>query len=241
MGRAALKTRVLGLAGCCLLAAGLTACGMAGISQNANLIAGKEAFIEKCGSCHVLERAGTQGATGPSLDDSFARALRDGMGRGTVEGVVHDQILHPADVPEDSAAYMPADLVTGELARDVAAYVAFAAARGGEDEGQLATAGTPELEADAPPGKKLFVAGAGEAQACGNCHALEDAGTNASTGPDLTKVLAGESADQIREAIVNPSAELTPGFSDIMPKNYGEALTDKQLKDLVEYLAEQAG
>lgn len=241
MSRTALKTRLLGLAGCCLLGVGVSACSSAGVSENANLIAGKEAFVEKCGSCHVLERAGTQGATGPSLDAAFERALTDGMGRGTVQGVVHDQILHPADVPQDSPAYMPPDLVTGKLARDVAAYVAFAAARGGEDEGQLATAGTPEVEADAPPGKKLFVAGADEAQSCANCHALEDAGTNASTGPDLDEVLAGQSPEQIRQAIVNPSAKLTPGFGDIMPKDYGETLTDKQLKDLVDYLAEQAG
>lgn len=241
MSRTALKTRLLALAGCCLLAAGVSACSSAGISDEANLIAGKEAFVEKCGSCHALERAGTQGATGPSLDASFDRALLDGMGRGTIQGVVHDQILYPADVPQESRAYMPPKLVTGELARDVAAYVAFAAARPGEDEGQLASAGTPELEADAPPGKKLFVTGADEAQACGNCHALDDAGTNASTGPDLDEVLAGESPEQIRQGIVNPSARLTPGFGDIMPKDYGEALTDKQLQDLVEYLAEQTG
>ena len=224
-----------------MLAGVLSACGTGGISEDADLIAGKEAFVEKCGSCHVLGRAGTQGATGPNLDAAFDRALRDGMGRGTIQGVVRDQILYPGDVPQESEAYMPPKLVTGDLAEDVAAYVAFAAARGGEDEGLLATAGTPELEADAPPGKKVFVAGAGEAQSCANCHALDDAGTNAATGPDLDETLAGATPEQIREAIVNPSAELTPGFGDIMPKNYGEALSDEQLQDLVEYLAEQTG
>ncbi len=236
------RTRLLAAAAWGLLAAGLSACGSGGVSENADLIAGKKAFAQKCGSCHALERAGTTGATGPNLDDAFERALRDGMGRGTVAGVVHEQILYPANVPQESEAYMPPKLVTGKLARDVAAYVAFAAARPGEDKGKLASAGgTPPVPADAPPGLKLFVAGKDDAQACGNCHALDAARTQATTGPALDATLKGMSAEEIEKAIVDPSAELTPGFSDIMPKDYGEALTDKELQELVDFLAEQSG
>ena len=32
---------------------------------DADLVAGKQLFVEKCGSCHVLARAGTKGTTGP--------------------------------------------------------------------------------------------------------------------------------------------------------------------------------
>jgi plastocyanin len=39
---------------------------------------------------------------------------------------------------------MPAKIVTGDAAKDVAAYVAFVAAKGGEDEGPLAKVGAPE-------------------------------------------------------------------------------------------------
>ena len=49
------------------------------------------------------------------------------------------------------------------------------------------------------------------------------------------------SAEEILKAIVDPSAELAPGFSDVMPKDYGEALTDTELQQLAEYVAEQAG
>ncbi len=225
-----------------MLAAGLSACESDNVDSNADLIAGKKAFAEKCGSCHALERAGTTGATGPNLDDAFRQALAEGFGRGTIRGVVADQIKFPADVPEDSPAYMPADLVEGRLVGDVAAYVAMVAARPGEDEGKLATAGgRPQVPEDAPLGLKLFVAGKDDAQACANCHALGAAQTQATTGPDLDTVMKGMSAKEIEKAIVDPSAELTPGFSDIMPKDYGEALTGKQLQDLVEYLAEQTG
>ena len=225
-----------------MLAAGLSACESDNVDPNADLIAGKKAFAEKCGSCHALERVGTTGATGPNLDDAFRRALADGFGRGTIRGAVASQIKHPADVPEDSPAYMPADLVDGRLVGDVAAYVAMVAARPGEDKGKLATAGGgPPVPEDAPPGLKLFVAGKDDAQACGSCHTLGAARTQATTGPDLDTALKGMSAKEIEKAIVDPSAELTPGFSDLMPKDYGEALTDTELQELVDYLAEQAG
>lgn len=241
MSRTPFRTRLLGIAACGVLAAGVSACESDNIDRNADLVAGKKAFAQKCGSCHVLERAGTTGATGPNLDDAFRQALSDGFGRGTIRGVVADQIKFPADVPEDSPAYMPADLVEGRLVGDVAAYVATVAARPGEDTGKLATAGgMPPVPQDAPPGLKLFVAGKDDAQACGNCHTLGAAGTQSPTGPDLDAILKGMSAKEIEKAIVDPSAELTPGFSDLMPKDYGEAFTATELQELVEYLAEQA-
>jgi plastocyanin len=96
--------------------------------------------VQKCGSCHVLQRANTTGLQGPSLDQAFAAAKRDGLGEQTVEGVVERQI---ANVRRNSI--MPEDLVTGSDADDVAAYVAFAAAVPGEDQGALAQAGQPKV------------------------------------------------------------------------------------------------
>ena len=122
------------------MAAGMSACESDNIDPNADLVAGKKAFAQKCGSCHVLARANAKGAQGPNLDESFRQALSEGFGRDTIHGVVLDQIAHPADVPRDSPAYMPANLVTGKLARDVASYVAAVAARPGKDTGKLATA-----------------------------------------------------------------------------------------------------
>jgi plastocyanin len=122
------------------MAAGLSACESDNVAQDADLIAGKKAFSQKCGSCHVLARANSKGTQGPNLDDSFRQALRDGFGRDTIHGVVDDQIHHPAKVPQDSPAYMPANLVTGKTASDVAAYVAFVAAKPGKDKGKLQSA-----------------------------------------------------------------------------------------------------
>src|SRR5688572_7302258 len=120
-----------------------------------NVINGKQQFVAKCGSCHILNRAGTKGVTGPNLDQAFARARQDGFGDSTFEGIVHRQIGQPARRaqvdPETGKILpkMPANLVTGEDARDVAAYVASAVAKGGEDQGALASIGAAEAKGTA--------------------------------------------------------------------------------------------
>ena len=140
MGRSPLRRTLAGLVAGGSLAVALGACGTDTVPQNADLIAGKRAFVKSCGSCHVLGRATTKGNSGPNLDDAFRQALRDGFGRDTVRGVIHQQILHPARLPKDNVAYMPAKLVKGKLAQDVAAYVASVTALPGKDAGRLGSA-----------------------------------------------------------------------------------------------------
>ena len=135
-----MKNRLMGLAACGTMALGLTACENDNVPRDADLIAGKKVFVQKCGACHVLNRAQTKGSQGPNLDDAFRQSLKDGFGRDTVHGVVFDQIRHPAGVPTSSPAYMPPKLVTGKVAFDVASYVAAVVSRPGKDEGKLATA-----------------------------------------------------------------------------------------------------
>ena len=113
-----------------------TGCGQ----EEADLVTGKTLFVQKCGSCHVLERAGAKGTQGPNLDEAFGPSRRDGLGETTVEGVVLRQI---AFVRKNST--MPANLVEGPEARAVAAYVAMVAGQPGKDKGALANAGKPKV------------------------------------------------------------------------------------------------
>jgi plastocyanin len=148
-----------------------------------NLVNGKTQFIGKCASCHVLARANATGVVGPNLDEAWQQAEADGLGRSTFKGVVHRQIQVPARSPQVDpvtgrvTAQMPANLVTGEDAEDVAAYVAEVAARRGEDRGQLGTigqdrsnevataeGGTLEIPAD-PSGALAYTFGSAEAEA----------------------------------------------------------------------------
>jgi mono/diheme cytochrome c family protein len=120
-----------------------------------NLIAGKQAFVAKCGSCHTLARAETKGIIGPNLDEAFRAALSEGAKRATVRGIVEKQI----EIPNPEGA-MPKNLVSGSTRQDVAAYVAQSAAKPGKDTGLLATAvqapgaGKPAVE----NGGKLSIA-----------------------------------------------------------------------------------
>jgi mono/diheme cytochrome c family protein len=152
-----------------LVAAGavlaLSACSAHPEAQSADLIAGKQLFVQKCGSCHVLARAGTKGTTGPNLDEAFQQSIKDGMPRSDFAGAIHGQILHP-----NRNGVMPAKLVTGDQAYDIAAYVAKSVAAGGKDTGLLATAvkqagggkpavekaGAIQIDAD-PTGQLAFV------------------------------------------------------------------------------------
>jgi mono/diheme cytochrome c family protein len=208
----------------------LAACGR----DEPDLSKGKAEFVEKCGSCHALSRAGTAGTQGPSLDKAFQTALADGIDRDTVQGIVHDQILHPR-----KGSIMPADLVTGEDAHDVAAYVAFAAAKSGDDQGALASAGL----AQAKSGEQIFTAAG-----CAGCHTFGPAGSNGTIGPDLddlqaaaTKYAKNQTPEEyVRESIVQPDAFLVPGFGNAMPSFEGR-LTDEQIQALTDYLLQNGG
>ena len=94
---------------------------------------------------------------------------------------------------------------------------------GGDGDGALAA------------GKGVF-----EANGCGGCHTLADAGTSSQTGPELDKALKGKDAAFIEESITNPSAEIAAGFQDIMPKTYADSLSPEDLDALVKYLEEVA-
>ena len=204
----------------------LTACGR----EEDDLSNGKAQFVQKCGSCHELSRAGTQGQTGPSLDAAFRAALADGMNRDTVEGVVHRQI---GNVRRNSK--MPEDLVTGADARDVAAYVAYATGKTGEDTGALAQAGL----SGATTGAQIYTAAG-----CGGCHQLSKAGTTGNIGPSLNQLASaagqrepGKSASEYtHESIVDPDAVTVSGYNAGVMPSYEGKLTEKQLDALVEYL-----
>lgn len=103
-------------------------CGTVGIPDaSADKSRGKQLFTEKCGSCHTLADAGTSGKIGPNLDSAFERSRTDGLGEATVRQVVRGQIAYPVVNPSTGSPGMPRDLVKGDDADAVAAYVASVA------------------------------------------------------------------------------------------------------------------
>src|SRR5580765_4409435 len=82
------------LAATALLA--LAGCGGNVKGDQGNNVRGKQLFVQKCGACHTLARAGTKGNVGPDLDAAFAESLRAGFKRNVIHGVVREQILFPS-------------------------------------------------------------------------------------------------------------------------------------------------
>jgi len=165
-------------------------------------VTGKQLFVEKCGACHTLARAGTSGVNGPNLDEAFGSARRQGIGEGTVEGVVAAQVATPL-----RNSGMPAKLVTGQDAKDVAAYVAMVAGQPGDDQGRLAAAGMPEVS------NKPIAAAGGKLEIDANpTGALAFASTRAESAPGMVEILSlNEAPIQHNIALKDPSGKVVEG------------------------------
>ncbi len=195
--------------------------------ENADTEKGRDLFISSCGTCHALKAANTTSTIGPDLDSAFAAARAAGMDQDTIEGVVSAQIGEPRVTDEQDPTYMPPDILEGQEAEDVAAYVA-------------AVAGVPGIEAPlAPggPGGQVF-----DTAGCAACHTLGVSESTGNVGPNLDNDLPGQSADMIRQSIVDPNAEIVDGFqAGIMPEDYEQSIPPEDLDKLVNYLFTCAG
>ena len=77
----------------------------------------KQLFQQNCGNCHTLARAGTDGIVGPNLDDL--------LGQGTPEANITrvQNAIKNGFNTEDFNGYMPAGIVQGQDANEVADFV----------------------------------------------------------------------------------------------------------------------
>jgi len=190
-----------GLAAVAILASGCGTGGAAGAGQRPDTQAGQQLFTSSCGSCHTLAAAGTSGTIGPNLDYAFAADVKEGYPQSSIENVVLDQIrLGSGQVdpyttskdfvdhclpPKSAKCYatpMPANIVTGQDAINVAAYVASVAGQ----QGYVAPVNFASFGTD---GAKIFK-GAG----CAGCHTLSAAGSKGTIGPNLDQLKPSESA-----------------------------------------------
>ena len=202
-----------------LLVAGLsvTGCGSVASSDEAgSSFAGKPLFTQQCGSCHTLADAGTKGTIGPNLDEAFGNVRKQGFDESTIRDVVRGQIAYPTAEPPTGDPGMPANLVTGDDADDVAAYVAAVA-------GLPVQGGGGGQAAPSDP-KALFV------QSCGSCHTLADTGTTGTIGPDL---------DQLKPPLEAAVEQITNGGGG-MPA-FGDQLSEQQIQALAEYVVQATG
>ena len=90
---------------------------------------GKALFVQRCGACHVLANAKTQGTVGPNLDDAFASVKEQGFNLSTITDVIRGQIAYPDTKPSTGVPGMSPNLAHGQDARDIAVYVGLCSAQ----------------------------------------------------------------------------------------------------------------
>jgi cbb3-type cytochrome c oxidase subunit III len=202
--------------GAVLLAAG---CGTGGAASGPTDVAnGQKLFTGagQCAACHTLAAAGSSGTIGPNLDNAFRPDRQQGLSDATIENVVLDQIRLGSGTVAGGQS-MPANLVRGQDAEDVAAYVA-------------SVAGTGSATSTKPPsqlgndGKAIFKA------ECSSCHTLKAAGSTGTVGPNL---------DQLKPSQPRVVHQVTNGGA-VMPAFKGK-LTPAQIQAVAAFVASNAG
>ena len=208
-----------------LLAAGCGTGGVASAGQRPDLQSGQQLFTQNCAACHTLAAAGASGVIGPNLDNAFAADRRQGYPQSSIENVVLDQIrLGSGEIATYTTnkkftvqTPMPANIVTGQDAVDVAAYVASVAGAGG-------TTSSVSLSSLGTNGKAIVKA------ACASCHTLAAAGITGTIGPNL---------DQLKPAMAVVVKQVTNG-GGVMPAFKGK-LSAAQIQAVAKYVSSSAG
>lgn len=117
-----------------------------------------------------------------------------------------------------------------------------------------------DKELDFPTAAELDIVDRGRAvfaehltASCTKCHSVQGVtpdGVLNPAGPDLSSIGTKLSAEELREAILNPPATIAEGFEfrdaegkvlsvSVMPPSFGSILTEKELDDLVAFLSAQ--
>jgi len=201
---------------------------LAGCGGGADTTRGRQLFISRCGTCHVLAQAATSGTQGPNLDAAFADARAAGMDADTIEGIVKFQVENPRPSTPNPNVSMPADLVSGQDLDDVAAYVGSVAG----------VPGAKPPTAPGGPGGQVFAN-----NGCGGCHTLAAANATGTVGPNLDQYIPGQSASRVSKEITDPQASYAKGFegNNAMPTTFGTNISPDDLKLLVQFLLDNAG
>ncbi len=221
----------------------------AGMTVDALVSAGRTLYLEAggCTACHGL------GERAPNL-------LTDHAGSGPIgsrcghrqagldcKAYLYQSLTAPnAFVVPGFSPIMP-DARRQLSAGQIWALTAFLQSQGGE-----VTVTTDDIPVDAaaptpPPAGGPFASGEPtdprqllSDHACLGCHVLDGAG--GAVGPPFDGIGTRLDAAAIRNAVLDPSAEVSPGYEHVagrMPTDLGHQLSARQLETLVTFLAAQ--
>lgn len=191
-----------------------------------------------CLICHKVTETGN--VRGPDLRKAAGQAAtrKDGMDAQSylIESMVSpDAFLVPGYPKMMSSVVKPP--VNLNLA-EVKAIVAYLQSLGGaEISVRIAAADIQAAKAAGPVHQGKEAMGT---RGCLGCHKVE--GEGGDIGPELSKVGAGRTAQELLNKIVEPSVWTTPNYpAGIMPAELGKAIPEGERHEIVAYLMGLAG
>ena len=252
------RPRRLLLAACaCAAALGVTACGSQPTevdNRSADVRNGARLFVERCSGCHTFKVVGAEGGATQVHD----RERVDGP-NFNVRKEDRASVLYAIRNGGFSGAIMPENIVVGNEAEDVAAFVATYAGRQGEDTTPASQPEPGAGQATVPPAEETTPAqgqtqtgetqtqtqggGGGRAdeqtaargkqvftENCASCHTLSDAGSSGTVGPNLDDAAPDEQA--VRRQVLQGGGG--------MPAFEGQ-LSDDDINAVAAYVSSVAG
>ena len=206
---------------------------------------GEEVFESAAAGCLACHGLGNEGLRAPDLAGVGAIAA-DRVSNQSSEEYLYDSIVNPCSfILEGYDCIMPQTMMQSLGQAKVTALIAFLQDQGGEITVSL-TAGEAAAEDNSTI---LGVVGETAEEivvelGCAACHTIESVGAAGVLGPDLSAIGGRLSANEIREAILEPDLIISdqcpegPCAEGVMPKNFGERLNASQLEELVIFLSE---
>lgn len=159
------------------------------LKNRAAVDAGQRRFLQLCSGCHARNGEGGQGeGQGPNLVTSWeVRRAQDRELFGFIKNGVKGTTMPPFALPDDQIW-------------EIAAFV----------RSLNAPASAVPVQGNAAAGEAILFG----KQGCSECHAI--LGRGGYLGPDLSDIGAGRRLGEIREAILNPKAEASPGYRPVL-------------------------
>jgi mono/diheme cytochrome c family protein len=220
-----------------------------GVKLSAEAASGRALFGEHCAVCHTMAAANAIGKVGPNLDLIHPP-------KALVLHTIANGCIPNASVKTENEAclgqgVMPAQVVTGQDAQDVAAFVAEAARKhevappvsasaGGGSSGGTSTSSGGSSGGTSTSGGGSSSGGASAAtlkagmavfeSTCASCHTLAAAGSTGTVGPNL---------DQLKPSDAIVAHQVTNGGGG-MPA-FGSSLSKAQITAVAAYVSSVAG
>jgi len=157
-------------------------------AESTNTVTGRKLFTQLCSGCHGADGYGTQ--QGPALVGNRRVRARSLQ---ALRDLIHNGI---------PVAGMPAFALSNNELSELASLV----------HSLNAPAAESAMAGDPAPGERFFF---GEGR-CASCHMVK--GRGKPVGPDLSNVGRERSVDEIRTALLQPSARITAGYEIVTVK-----------------------